>query len=489
MSERVATIIGAGLGGLATAVRLSALGWRVHVLEQNHLPGGKLNRFESKGFVFDTGPSLLTLPELFQELLELVNINFFEELTPQRIDPLFNYRFADGSQFVYGSSIPKLVQEIKSMTGSERDVDGFLNFLDLGRRIFELSEQTFFKKVPFQSASLADLIALFRSPKQRAWGNYAKTVDYYFKDSRLKQVFNRYPTYVGSSPYESPAILSVIPYLEMREGGWYVPGGLYEIVQILIKNLPKNVHIHTGWKATKIAQSNKKWFVYGQQGEKIESDVLISNADPEEIWDISDGNLGHKHNPRNLSLSGFVALLGSRNRLPESFHHSVAFSSDYKKEFNTLFKSRKFPEDPTVYINIPSISDPGISTDAEKNGIFVMANAPPIGNDWTDEDTEFALNRIRTRLDKSGLNEIFDRAEILSHWTPRTFQNAYSSPSGAIYGQVSHGWRNSFLRPRMRQSKQPPFYFVGGGTHPGGGTSTVLMSAKIVTKLITDDHD
>ena len=118
-----------------------------------------------------------------------------------------------------------------------------------------------------------------------------------------------------------------------------------------------------------------------------------------------------------------------------------------------------------------------------------MANAPPIGNDWTDEDTEFALNRIRTRLDKSGLNEIFDRAEILSHWTPRTFQNAYSSPSGAIYGQVSHGWRNSFLRPRMRHSKQPPFYFVGCVTHPGCGTSTVLMSAKIVTILITDDHD
>ena len=486
MIERKVIVIGAGLGGLATSLRLANAGWNVHLLEKSESAGGKLNRFSSDGFVFDTGPSLLTLPELFSDVLSLAGKNFWD-LNPKRIDPLFRYIFDDSSELKYTSSLPDISEQIRNLTGSETDVAGFLNFLELGRRIFDLSTQTFFRTAPFSSFNISDLMALIRSPKRQIWGSYSKTIDKFFKDPRIKQIFNRYPTYVGSSPYQAPAMLALIPYMELIKGGWYVPGGLYEIVTSIMNNLPENIEFHPETQVTSINSDGQRWLIKAASGKTFKSEIVVCNVDPETVWDISGGSYGQKHKEKDLSMSGIVALVGHGGQLEKVSHHTVTFSSNYPEEFDSIFRKHQFPDDPTVYINIPSISDPTVAPKGSQ-GIFIMANAPAIGSQWTDKHTDLALERIRKRLKKTVMDGLLDKSNVLDIWSPSRLEQDYSAPRGAIYGRVSHGWRNSFLRPPIKTEKSPAMYFVGGGTHPGGGTPTVLMSAQIVSRKILQDY-
>src|ERR671913_392529 len=243
--KRTAVVIGGGLGGLATAVRLAAAGWRVEVCEQGPRLGGKMNTFERDGFRFDTGPSLITMPWVFEELFASAGTSLAEHVTLTPVTPLADYVFDDGTRFTYTSQLPEWLSTVRQL--EPRDVDGFLRFMRLGARLFELSRDPSPRRPPLAPPDLRSLRALRHLPLARAWGNYHSTVAAHFRSPHLRQMFGRYPTYVGSSPYSSPATLAVIPYIEYAYGGWHVEGGLYRIVESLV-GLARGlgVEIHTG---------------------------------------------------------------------------------------------------------------------------------------------------------------------------------------------------------------------------------------------------
>ena len=481
---RRAVVVGGGLGGLATAVRLAARGWRVEVCEQGPRFGGKMNVWEREGFRFDTGPSLITMPWVFEELFAAAGASLSDHVTLAPVHPLADYVFADGTRFTYTTQLPEWLSTVGQL--EPRDVDGFLRFMRLGARLFGLSRETFLRRPPTAPPDLRSLRALKGLPLRRAWGNYHSTVAAHFRSPLLRQLYDRYPTYVGSSPYSSPATLAVIPYIEYACGGWHVSGGLYRIVEGLVSVARAlGVGLHTGARVLGIERAGRR--VRGVRladGTRLEADVVVMNGDAATTQALL-GEGGADGPPQaSRSLSGFVMLLGLGRRLEGLAHHTVCFSADYPREFAQLFGGRRFPDDPTVYVSAPSRTDPRLAPEGGET-LFVMANAPAVDEAaWDDRRTEEARARVFERLSKSGFPDVSSDTVVSDVWTPGRLARDYLCPGGAIYGTHSHGWRSAFLRPPNRHPRVGGLYQVGGSSHPGGGTPTVLLSAQITAELI-----
>ena len=481
-ARRRAVIIGGGLGGLATALRLGARGWRVEVCEQGATFGGKMNSFEREGFRFDTGPSLITMPWVFEELFAAAGTSLAQYVALTPVKPLADYVFADGTRFTYTTQLPEWLSTVHEL--EPRDCEGFMRFMQLGARLFALSQETFLRRPPTAPPDLRSLRALKYLPLRRAWGNYHKTITAYFRSPHLRQLYDRYPTYVGSSPYLSPATLAVIPYIEFAYGGWHVAGGLYRIIESLVSiGCHLGVKLHTNARVQSIEHEGRR--VRGvrlMDGTRLEADVVVMNGDASTTRALL-GDGGAVHSPAARSLSGFVLLVGLRRKLAALAHHTVYFSSDYRAEFSQLFGERRFPDDPTVYISAPSRSDSRLAP-AEGETLFIMANAPADEKVWDAHRIEEARARVFERLSKGGFPEIASDVVVSDVWTPDRIARDYLSPSGSIYGTHSHGWRRAFFRPPNKHSGIGGLYHVGGSSHPGGGTPTVLLSAKITSELI-----
>ena len=469
-------IIGGGLGGLATAARLAAKGHPVTLCEAGPRLGGKMNVLEHQGWRFDTGPSLITMPHVFAETFAAAGARIEDHLQLERLEPVAEYIWPDGTRLTHSAQLPHWLETIRQL--EPRDVAGFMRFLKLGARLFELSDATFLRRAMDAPPDWRTLAALRHLPLRRAWGNYARAVEGFFHSPHLRQMFNRYPTYVGSSPWRSPATLLVIPYLEIAFGGWFVKGGLYRIVEALAGVArSRGAELMTNAAVERVTHSSGR--VKGVRladGRNVDADIVVMNGDAGYL----DRLLGRLEQaelpPAQRSMSGYLLLAGSRRRLHGTHHHTVCFSADYRAEFRQLIDERRFPDDPTVYVNMPSRSDPSVAPEGCE-GLFIMANAPAD----SALDTSRSRERVVARLEASGFATDF---EVFEHWTPQRMARAYHMPGGAIYGQASHGWRGAFLRPANRQRRTRGLYLVGGSGHPGGGTPTVLISARITSDLI-----
>ena len=487
MKKRRMIIIGGGLGGLALALRSVVNGWQVTVCERSPRLGGRMNLFEKGGFRFDTGPSLITLPHIFEDLFAAAGEKLSDHVAFQQLSPLAQYRFADGTQFHYPAPLPEWMKTIKQL--EPRDVDGFWRFMNLGSKIYELSRQTFFSRSPYEPPSLNELKALRHFPVRYGWGNYAKTVAAHFHSPYLRQMYNRYPTYVGSSPYKTPATLAVIPYIEFSYGGWYVKGGLYSIVTAIEKLLhQRGVELRTRTTVTQILHQQKKATgVLLENGETLNADIVVMNGDVATMQHLllsgSNDDIVQKKN-EETSLSAVVFLVGLKKKIPSLYHHSLFFSLDYTKEFHQLFSEQKFPDDPTLYVNVSSKTD---STAAPKgcDSIFILANAPASkSHQWNETEIQRVWNVVKKKLEQNGI--AINEADIAVReiWTPDRFAEVYGVPGGSIYGLASHSWKTTFFRPSNHDRNIKGMYYVGGSTHPGGGTPMVLLSASITSSLI-----
>ena len=477
-----AVIIGGGLGGLAAALRLSARGWSVTVCESGPTFGGKMNRWQQEAYSFDTGPSLITMPHVFADLYAAVGERIEDHIKFVRVDPHAEYRFSSGARIVCPASAEAWKSVIREI--EPRDVQGFEQVHALGRKLYELSARTFFRRSPASRPALSEIAALRFLPLRNGWGNYARTVANFFRSPLLRQIYNRFPTYVGSSPYLCPATLLVIPFLEREFGAWYVQGGLYAMVESLVSLARlRGINMMTASEVVAIERENGRASAARLgDGMRIPADAVIMNGDAA----TTPALVGETTPPdaRSRSLSGFVLLLGMRERPGNLGHHTVFFSRDYRAEFEDLFARREFPREPTIYVSAPAASDPSVAP-AGGDALFAMANAPAVSESWTPRSIESASQLVKARLALEGLNP--DCAQVRDIWHPGRFASRYLAPGGAIYGTDSHGWKNAFFRPSNRSGRIPGLYFVGGSTHPGGGTPTVLLSAKITSDLVVRD--
>jgi len=495
-------VIGAGLGGLAAAARLGALGHQVTVCEQAATVGGKLGRYQRDGFSFDTGPSLLTLPAVYRDLFLKTGKPLEDVLELAPVDPVCHYRFADGLEL----DIPNAAPHRAARAWDEALGDGagadWTAFMAHAARVWDVT------RGPFLEAPLAGartLLSLSRNLGDvrtvAPWLSLRGLGRRYLKHPQQRMFLDRYATYTGSDPRAAPAALASVPYVEQAFGAWYIPGGLYRLGEAVAQRARDlGVTIRTGTPVDRVlVTENHVDGVQLTDGERLAADVVVANADAQHLYrDLLPGTEGapgrkllRKATP---SLSGFVLLLALRGRTPELRHHTVLFPADYDAEFDHVFGTgsqagRPAPvPDPAIYISAPD--DPALRPDEAHEAWFVLVNAPrhdprDIGRgvDWdADGLAEKYADRILEVLAERGL-EVRDRLLWRHIRTPADLERDTHSVGGSIYGSSSNGARAAFLRPANR-SAVDGLFLVGGSSHPGGGLPLVGMSAAIVADLI-----
>ena len=483
-------IIGAGLGGLAAAIRLAKKGFSVTVLEKNKTVGGKVNSVESDGYKFDTGASLLTMRHVLEELFEFAEKRIEDYLEIVSLEPICRYYWTDKTIFDASTDWQKTENEIAKL--EPRDAANFRRFLADARRKYEVSEKTFLahslNDLPklLRPKYLKDLIAI---SSMRTLDAHVKS---YFRSPKLQQLFNRFATYNGSSPYQTPATFALIPYVEFGLGAWYVKGGMYRIPKALEKLAEEfGVKIKTNCTVKKIVVESKKAVgVQLENGEILQGDFVVTNADAIETY----RTLIDKENRRSFpdkklekiepSCSGFVLLLGIKKQFPQLAHHNIFFSDDYKAEFEQIFKDLRPAQNPTIYVCATSRTDETQSPKDCEN-LFVLVNAPYTSEktNWQAEAKTYRDLIIR-KLESFGLEGLEKSIEFEQTITPADFEKKYAANKGSIYGVSSNGIFSAFLRPPNRAGDIENLYFVGGATHPGGGIPLVLLSGKFAADLI-----
>jgi phytoene desaturase len=481
-------VIGAGLGGLAAAIRLAKLGFKVTIYEKNSRPGGKMNEKTLAGFRFDTGPSLLTMPEVIEDLFQFCGLDVADYLKLIKIEPTCRYFFDDDTSIDTYTDFDKMLNILREKSADQEA--NYKNFLTYVSKLYNYAAEIFLYtpihelKLVARKITIKDLLKL---GKLDAFSTVHKRTMTYFNDPRLVQIFDRFATYNGSDPFQAPATLNIIAHVELNQGGYYIRGGMYRLVDSLV-NLCKELKVEINYNSpvTKILSEQQLTTGVRVNGEKIESDFVICNVDVVNAYEqLIDGFEHRKKKLKKLepSLSGMVFLWGIKGNFDQLSQHNIFFSRDYRQEFQQLFGNKAAPNDPTVYIAITSREDPDHAPQNHENW-FVLINMPYLneGQDWKTVVPQMR-KAIIERLMKVGVdvsNSIVHE-EVL---TPLDFMKIYNANRGSIYGISSNKQFSAFLRPPNRSRELKNLFFVGGSTHPGGGIPLVLLSAKLVSEMI-----
>jgi phytoene desaturase len=480
-------VVGAGIGGLSAAIHLANRGHHVTVLEKNERVGGKLNILQEAGYTFDTGPSLFTMPGVIRDLFASTGRSMEDYLELVPIEPTCRYFWPDGTRFNAWQRMPQLVQEVARLHPA--DVTGLFRFLAHTSRIYDIVADAFLFH-PFDGISELLTPRLLRDGRHI---DSLRTVDqaarHFFRSPYLQQVFNRYATYNGSSPYLLPATFNVIAYVEFAEGGWYIRGGMYQLAQALLQLARElGVDVQTCAPVSKVLQTNgAARGVVLADGRRFEGDYVVMNADPRYAYrTLLDGQerMARRLERLEPSCSGFILMLGIDRVYEQLAHHNIFFSQDYPAEFDAIFRKRVPAVDPTIYICPSSVSDPDHAPPGHMN-LFILVNAPALSGrvQWEREAAGYG-DLVLRKLERMGLDNL-RRHVVYSHtMTPFDLQQRYNAATGAIYGLASNNTFAAFMRPHLRARSLRRLYFVGGGTHPGGGIPLVLLSGRAVAQRI-----
>lgn len=483
-----AAVIGAGIAGIASSIRLANKGYEVHVFEANSYPGGKLSSFELKGFRFDAGPSLFTMPHLVDELFSLSGKNPENYFQYSRLAETCRYFWDNGKRLTAHANPQAFAEEIESQLGEP--AQRVLGHLQDSALKYEITEKLFLHRslhkisTYFNKDALKGYLNLHRLD---AFTTMNSANEKRFQSPQVVQLFNRYATYNGSDPYRTPATMNIIPHLEYNIGAFFPKKGMVDITNSLI-DLAKElgVKFHFGTKVTRInTEDNQAKSLVFEGGTAEFFDIVVSNMD---VVNTFRKLLPEAQQPERIlrqpkSSSALIFYWGISHSFSELGLHNIFFSNDYPTEFQHLFQQKTIYSDPTVYINITSKHKPD-DAPAGKENWFVMVNAPNNeGQNWDDliKQTRQNIQKKLGAILQKDISRLIECEEILD---PRSIEAKTSSSQGALYGNSSNNRFAAFLRHANFSRQFKNLYFVGGSVHPGGGIPLAILSAKIATDLI-----
>lgn len=485
--KRVA-IIGGGLGGLSTAITLANAGFEVDVFEKNAHIGGKLMPVQLQTYSFDFGPNTITMPHVFKQVIEQTGRSAADYFTLLPLKHHTTNRFADGSSFVFSKDSDFMMEQLEKV--DPLGARNYYSFLKELSRLYELSERYFFPKTfrswtDYLSPSLG--VALTKVRPLESMDHFFRR---YFSNEQILQALGRYATYIGSSPYRAPATFSMIAYLELIQGVYTVKGGTVCIARAfhkVAKELGVQFHLRTPIDEVTIEQ--KRITALHSQGKQVWSgDEVVINADllkayPELVDEADRPSFTNQHVEKiEPSISAFVILAGLSTRLKGLNHHTVYFSNDYRSEFQALFERGELAQDPTIYLCNSSVTDRERSPDGDN--LFILVNAPPLSKDgFASYDVDAYKELIYDRLEEKGL-AIRKHIRVERVIPPAEIAETFGAFRGALYGLSSHRKQDAFLRPRNKSKDLHNLYFVGGSTHPGGGSPMVTLSGMNVAEVL-----
>ncbi|WP_368504650.1 phytoene desaturase family protein [Alkalihalophilus sp. As8PL] len=482
-------IIGGGLGGLTSAMLLAHKGFDVHVFEKNDHLGGKMMRMTLENAQFDFGPNTITMPDVFQRILQKTGVNPDDYLQFIKLETHTRNYFSDGTTFDLSTNKEEMINLLSQFEG-EPAKEQYAKYLREIERLYRLSDRYFLHRTftSWRDYLSPDLTkALLQVKPLQTLDSFHRT---FFTNENLVQMLNRYATYIGSSPYIAPATFAMIAYLELMDGVYYVKGGNPTIAEALAKRSKElGVHLHLGVEVTKLEVSNKEVHAIElSNGDQIKVDEVIMNGD---LLSVYPSLVAPEHRPSfsekkiqrfEPSISAFVLLVALSKRFDSFIHHQVYFSSSYKEEFEQLFNKKQYPTDPTIYICNSSYTDKSVSPDGDN--LFILVNAPTSS---TPLDLEQYKQVIYKKLKRYGVDLVpHIKAEMIID--PTWIQTTFHAYQGSLYGPASNKMKDAFLRPANKARDLSNLYFVGGSTHPGGGSPMVTLSGENIANVLISKY-
>lgn len=477
-----AVVIGGGIGGLAVAIRLAANNWAVTLYEKNDYVGGKLAEFNEGGYRFDMGPSLFTMPAYFEDLFQSANRKLSDYFTYRKLDKSCTYFFPDGKSFAFYQNKEAFKKEAEEKLGIS--AEPVLKYLESSKKMYEGAGKLFIENslhkasTYFSKQALKSLPTIMNPANLRSLNQKNKKT---LKADKWVQLFNRYATYNGSSPYKTPAMMGIIPHLEHNIGTFFPENGMYGIIKGVEKLARElGVDIQTQQQVEKLVTKGKSIEKAMINGKEVNADLFVANMDIALVYKnlLNSPKDFNREIKKERSSSGLVFYWGINQTFPQLSLHNIIFSGNYQKEFAQIFDLKEVPTEPTVYINISSKEAKSDAPKGAENW-FVMINTPADLN-LSDEKIAAVRAVIVNIINAQFKTDIESYIAVEKRLTPKDIDDRTMSLQGALYGTASNSTMSSFTRHSNFSKQYNNLYFVGGTVHPGGGIPLCLNSAKIV---------
>jgi phytoene desaturase len=484
---RTAIIVGSGIAGLASAIRLASQGIAVSIFEANSFIGGKMNEWHNDGYRFDLGPSVFTMPKYVEDLFKIAGKKTEDYIEIIRPELPFNYFFEDGLVLNFYADLEKLVEELASKTeDNEATIESFLK--DIQTK-YQLTDHVFLQNSLHIISNYWNkevLNGLLNFHKVEVFRSMDEANKRNFKDEHTRRLFNSFASYMGSSPYKAPGVLNVISHFQLNSGIFLPKGGMYSIAKSLTKLAKEmGVQIHLNAPVNQILVENDRAIGIESNGEKYYADFVISNSDVYNSYKklLPEHKVPALFLDRQKSHSALVFLWGIKKSFPQLALHNMVLSEDMKKEYEIVFKDGDIGDDFTIYLYISSKTNTSDAPEGCENW-YVLINAPHLQNQDWEKITSRVRNIIIKRLSKILGEDISKLIVFEKVQDPKTFETQTGAAFGAIYGNSFNGKLSVFFRHPNFTSKIKNLFFCGGTVHPGSGVPLSLLSAKIVSDLI-----
>lgn len=488
-SKRVA-VVGAGLGGLSVAISLAQRGFTVEVFEKNDRIGGKLNTLTLDGYVFDLGPSILTLPQFFEPLFASPGKSMKDYVPLRALRPHWRCFFEDGQTVDLDPDPARMASEARRLGEDPAAIERFLQY---SGKLYDLVDRGYFQEGLDTLGEFVRFYGLRTFPQFDLLRSMHGGVVRHLKSPYFRDVFDFFIKYVGSSATRAPAFMNCLPTIQFRHDLWYVDGGMYGLARGLGKRLEElGIALHLNTEVTAIRKAGKRAVgVTLADGRCMDADIVVSNL---EVVPAYEKLLGEDDRfLKSLwrfepACSGLVIDLGLDRQYPQLAHHNFFMSTDQRKHFRTVFEEHRLPDDPTLYVVAASRTDPTVAP-AGCDGLKILPHIPYIddAHPLTREDYLALKERVLDKLERVGMPDLRKHIVCQHVWTPHDIRERYGSNKGSIYGVVSDRFRNLSFKAPKRSARYDNLWFVGGSVNPGGGMPMVVMSGRNAARRIASN--
>ncbi len=504
-------IIGAGFGGLATAIRLQANGYDVTIYDKQEMPGGQAVQLKKNGYTFDLGPSLITAPQIIEDVFKTAGKEMKDYLELIPLDPFYRIYFHDKTFIDYTGDAERMKEQIAKF--NKKDAGNYDSFMNYAAKMYKvvitdgLGAKPFMKWIDFLKfvPRAASLFAIFSTYGQ---------VSRFFRDAKIRFTFSFHPLFIGGNPFRTPALFLMIPYLERHDGVWFTKGGMFSVVEALVKvfkelggKIEQNSEVQeilvedgTAKGIRLNSKENPKVKVEAKakdekNGEVVEADIVVSNAHSAHTYGrLIDPKYRRKNTDKKIknskySMSSFLLYIGVKKKYPTLLHHTLILSERYKELIYDLFDRKILPDDFSMYLHVPTRTDSDMAP-ANSESMYLLI---PVPNLDADVDWSVVAPRFRDKIlefmeEEFGLEDFRENIEVCEMYTPADFERERNNYLGACWSLEPSLFQIANFRPHNRSEDIRNLYLTGVSTHPGGGVPGVLLTAETTAKVILQDQ-
>lgn len=484
-------IIGAGMGGLAAALRLRHMGFDVTVIEKQKRPGGRSNVLQEQGFRVDIGPTILVMKDTFEETYRAIGQDINRRIKFVSLDPNYRIYYHDGTYIDLYNSMAKLAAECERVEPGV--TTRLFRFIGEGAKKYELG-MDFVARNYDRITDLANPQAALRLIQTGAYQNLFAQAGKYFKTDKLRKAFTFHSMFLGLSPFDALAMYSLITYADLVEGMQFPIGGIYSIIEDMVKLAGEmGVTLRTGTSVEEIiVEGGRAAGVRLAGGEVVRADIVVSNADLVYTYkklvpaQYRRAYTDAKLDRMQYACSGYLLYLGVDKTYPHMRHQALYFSEDYRANLDAIFRTKTLPEDPSFHLNNPTVTDPSLAPPGH-SVLYLLAPMPNLqGNVNWDEAGPIVREKLLRQLERLVDPDIRKHIVWEREYRPTDFARDINAPYGVAFGSLSHGFfQSSYFRPHNVARDIPGLYFVGQATYPGIGMPMVMLSARLLAERLS----